>query len=306
MAVLDYKTAPMQEVAELLSVYFNNLPAKDHTFASSLLFQYKKKGTLSEKQDKWLRILAEKAVKDSVGQSVMPEPQSITGDFSTVFKMLTFAKEKLKNPKIRLVAGGDGEYKDPVVLSIAGEKSKWPGQIMVTDGKPYGNRKFYGRIHPKGIFLPNFKKDFPEMKNVALVLAELAKDPEATAAKYGKLTGHCCFCGKHLSDPKSTAAGYGPICAQKYGLVGEYKGSKPQFSLIDYLKVTPHVEQTLQKNFETILAKNISEALDKQMLDGYKVEADPQPVYTASQNTPEPEPVEGKKLPPQDGQEILF
>jgi len=46
----------------------------------------------------------------------------------------------------------------------------------------------------------------------------LASNPAKTAAEYGKLTGHCCFCEAPLKDARSTAVGYGPICADHFGL----------------------------------------------------------------------------------------
>jgi uncharacterized protein DUF6011 len=36
------------------------------------------------------------------------------------------------------------------------------------------------------------------------------------AAEFGRLTGHCCWCGRLLTDPKSIEAGIGPVCAGKF------------------------------------------------------------------------------------------
>jgi hypothetical protein len=115
----------------------------------------------------------------------------------------------LKYPKIRLQTTSGA----PVVLSRAGDKSKYTGQVMVTDGRPYGANTYYGRVDTNGVFYPTF--DAPAVTDL---LARLSRDPAGVASEYGRLTGQCCFCGLSLKDTRSTAVGYGPICAEKFGL----------------------------------------------------------------------------------------
>ncbi len=50
------------------------------------------------------------------------------------------------------------------------------------------------------------------------LLVEFIESPSTVAARYGRLTGRCCFCSKELTDERSVSAGYGPVCAIKFGL----------------------------------------------------------------------------------------
>jgi hypothetical protein len=117
---------------------------------------------------------------------------------------------KLKYPKIRL----ETAQRMPVVLSRAGDRSKYTGQIMVTDGQPYGSSRYYGRVDLFGIFHATDSSN----TYVSDLLQRLSVNPVAVASEYGKLTGNCCFCQLALKDARSTAVGYGPICAEHYGL----------------------------------------------------------------------------------------
>jgi hypothetical protein len=38
---------------------------------------------------------------------------------------------------------------------------------------------------------------------------------EKMARAFGELTGHCCVCGKLLTDPESIRNGIGPVCSDK-------------------------------------------------------------------------------------------
>lgn len=105
----------------------------------------------------------------------------------------------------------------PVLLSVAGGKSKYTGQIMVSDGGPYGDNVWYGRIDRDGKWTLPF--NVPEhIDAIRTLLQEMAERPEETAAQYGKLHGSCCFCSNPLSDERSTEVGYGPTCAKNFGL----------------------------------------------------------------------------------------
>ena len=126
-----------------------------------------------------------------------------------IFAMFTSAHEsKLQRPAIRL-ADDTGSR---LHLSLAGEASKNAGCIYVKQEK--GDKAYYGKITPQGRFLP--VSSCPT--TVEGQLQAFAADPEAIATKYGKLTGHCCFCGRNLTDDRSTDVGYGPVCAGKFGL----------------------------------------------------------------------------------------
>lgn len=125
-----------------------------------------------------------------------------------ILAMFKTASEKLKHPSVRL-ADDAGHY---MVLSLAGAKSKNPGCIYVKGER--GSDAYFGKITPEGKFFP--VRTCPA--SVEPQLKEFAANPEEVAAKYGKLTGCCSFCGRSLTDERSTDVGYGPVCAKKFGL----------------------------------------------------------------------------------------
>ena len=118
---------------------------------------------------------------------------------------------RLKYPKIRLQAGSV-----PVVLHRAGDKSKYNGQVMVTNGAGFNDpsNRFFGRIDTLG----TFHTTDSATPDVLSIVEKLAENPVETAKDYGKLTGHCCFCDSPLKDARSTANGYGPVCAKHFNL----------------------------------------------------------------------------------------
>jgi hypothetical protein len=143
-------------------------------------------------------------------QGAAPQRDSINVSVAGVFALFEQAiSNKLKYPKIRLQTC-DGS---PVMLARAGDKSRYTGQIMVTDGRPFGANTYYGRVDTNGVFFPAAPSS-----GVRDLLMRLSADPAGVAAEYGRLTGNCCFCGLRLTDARSTAVGYGPICADKFGL----------------------------------------------------------------------------------------
>lgn len=117
---------------------------------------------------------------------------------------------QLQYPKIRLQTI-DAK---PVVLSRAGSKSRYQGEIMVTDGGPFGSNQYFGRIDKEGVFHATDSAKIP----VFALLERLSSHPVETASEYGRLTGQCCFCSLGLKDARSTAVGYGPVCADHFGL----------------------------------------------------------------------------------------
>jgi Family of unknown function (DUF6011) len=138
------------------------------------------------------------------------QTQALIGEYSAIFSLFEQAiNAKLKWPRVRLLTSDNL----PVVLKLAGSQSKYTGQIMVTDGGPFGANIYYGRIDLNGKFHAT-----QSAQTVSEVLGKLANNPAEVAKEYGKLTGNCTFCDSPLKDARSTANGYGPICAQHYGL----------------------------------------------------------------------------------------
>ena len=108
---------------------------------------------------------------------------------------------------------------------MAGERSRNPGQINLTDGRPYGDNTYYGRVSTDGqLTLSRYfegESRGPEKDALVASLRRLADEPEKIAAEYGKYSGNCCFCGLPIGegdDRRSAEVGYGPNCAQNYGL----------------------------------------------------------------------------------------
>lgn len=140
-----------------------------------------------------------------------PQTSGLASGVKRVFDLFTRAKSAgLRFPKIRLETA-DGQK---VVLSQAGERSKYLGQVIVTDGGPFGANKFFGRIDAAG----TLTNGSAMTDSVRALVDALAAKPEEVASIYGRRTGSCCFCGRGLEDGRSVAVGYGPICAEKFGL----------------------------------------------------------------------------------------
>jgi hypothetical protein len=196
-----------------LTDHLPNLPYHRLGFASSLINQFSRKGQLSPNQTPWIA----KLIAIAKGDAAQPAPVTV-GDFAGVVSLFKTAAVKLKWPKIRLQVDGL-----PVVLSLAGERSKAPGSVNVAGEGGFGDRAWYGRVSPEGTFDPS-RSLTPEFAAALVpVLQELAGDPLAAVKRYGTLTGSCMFCAKPLTDERSKAAGCGETCAKNYGLHDAWK-----------------------------------------------------------------------------------
>jgi hypothetical protein len=151
----------------------------------------------------------------SIGQK--PAPVAVRSfDMGKLLTMFKRAAVTLKRPAIVLDVDGS-----EVKVSLAGERSRYTGQIMVASAT-YGGA-YYGRIDTDGKFYEGRDKS----DKVVNLLCAMQDSPEKAAAEYGRLTGKCCFCNKALSDEKSTAVGYGKTCAKNFGLSwGKLKANK--------------------------------------------------------------------------------
>lgn len=94
--------------------------------------------------------------------------------------------------------------------------------------KTFGKLKFYasekqvrvesGLRHCGEIIGDEF---FPVDKcpeSIRLQVQLFAVDPVMVLEYFGKATGHCCICGRLLTNEGSVERGIGPICAGRYGL----------------------------------------------------------------------------------------
>ena len=172
---------------------------RGNDFAASLVEQFDRRGDLSPKQWEWVEKLS----------APRPEPTTSAG-FGRIVRLLHSAREHLQYPKITLQT----ERGQTVKLHVAGERSKYAGQVQVTDGGAFGNNRYFGRISEDGEYTESRDVD----ESVRALLVALAGDPVGVAASYGHASGNCCFCVRELTDARSLTVGYGPTCAKNYGL----------------------------------------------------------------------------------------
>lgn len=172
----------------------------NNKFAQSLVIQHDQKG-LSPKQMFWVDKLAK--------EHAMVAPVS-TVDMSPISDVLEHAERHLKHPKFRLVTNTG----QPVMIKILGSRSKRPGQLIVTDGGPFGDNQLFGWIKLDGAF--EATKTCP--REVIDLLEQIAEHPAKALHENGKRSGNCCFCNQKLTDDRSTSAGFGETCAKHWGM----------------------------------------------------------------------------------------
>jgi len=190
----------------------------DKSFAVSLKDQFRKKGTLSEKQWIWVDKLTQKAIMPEQAED---KPTTNIGNLSGLVALMDTAKANQKSlPKLTLKVG-----EQKVKLSVASQHSKYNGGIHVTDGGPYGNNVWFGAVYPTGEFKMNPKVEDEQLDTVTALLKKLSEDPHKTVSELGKLSGNCVFCNKELSDPKSLKVGYGETCSKTWGLHSQWKAA---------------------------------------------------------------------------------
>lgn len=202
----------VSECLDELETLKSELPEKDQAFADSLIKQGHKRG-LSSKQMYWVGKLMEIAITGDIQQAKKTIVN--VGSLAGLVDFFVKAKQHIKYPKI-VMSFENGDLR----LSMAGPTAKKPGTINITDGKPYGQNKWYGRISQEGKWEVNDKvvKDDAELNWLKSILRNFSKDPETAAKLYGHMSGNCCFCSKELTDEKSVHWGYGATCAKNYGL----------------------------------------------------------------------------------------
>ena len=203
-------------VCEALNENIGKLYVKDQDFAKSLCALALKYG-LTGKQAEWARILLQRAYD---GPKVL---KTLTvGSLQHLYNLFEVAKKHLKKPAIllsipRVTEDGDVET-DEVKIFPASMGGKNAGKLYVTDGKPYGQNKFYGSVDAQGDWIA-----LNHNGQVKDLLEAMSKDPAGTAKEHATLTGRCCFCNHKLTDERSTAVGFGPDCAKHYNLTEAWK-----------------------------------------------------------------------------------
>lgn len=138
---------------------------------------------------------------------VEDSPQEI--EAHALLAMFDKAAERVKYPKVSF-----GERESVVKFSRAGQRAGKPGTVNVTDGKPFGENKWYGRIERDGKFKPSRSCTQEVIDQVeAFNLC-----PARYSAERGRESGSCVFCRLPLKDERSLGVGYGKTCANTYGL----------------------------------------------------------------------------------------
>lgn len=165
--------------------------------------------TASIRQMPWIH----KLVLDYAAENAQPAVQTAkTYNFIQLVALLEYARRegKIKRPVLR-IQRGDVHIK----LRFAGDQSANPGCIYIIE---QSTDTYLGKINRNGSYDPrNLSEAILE------ALAEVAKNPLEAATLYGRRTGHCCFCGRHLDHTNSVELGYGPICAEKWGMFHSYE-----------------------------------------------------------------------------------
>lgn len=204
--IQNYTTA--QAVTALTEIVRDGLLLKgrDLLFAADLLKAAATVRGMSSNQDAWVRKL--------IIRALYPEQRPVQGEVvnvAPIFALLAKAQGAgLKYPKIRLHTA-EGRL---VVLALAGAKSKYAGQVMLTDGGPFGSNVWYGAIAQDG----TWQRSRAVTPDVVELLRSLSADPAQVARAFGRATGSCCFCGRELETAESVTVGYGPVCAANFGL----------------------------------------------------------------------------------------
>jgi hypothetical protein len=194
---------PSRSSTPTASIWTSALRSTGSSFAVSLANGASRRGGLSEKQLAWVHILV-------VEHETPREERPATASLHQIRAMMDEAAESLKTPKITLRS----ERGEKIVLRRAGDASRVPGTIYITDGRGFDNNTYYGKLELDGCLRAG--RDITP--TVYAHLLSFDRDPAAVATAHGNLTGCCCFCNRSLTDGRSIAMGYGPICADKYGL----------------------------------------------------------------------------------------
>lgn len=189
------------------------VPPKSMEFCTSLVKQYLEKKRLSERQWYWVGKLTEEATERGEMKKAEETPlKEDEFDYSPIVKLFDTAGEKIGARHIRLQT----KQGTKVQLTPAYPDSSYAGKILVrVRPQDYMARILAGTIDKVGHLQLNSSV---AVLGLIDLLKELANAPAETAAKYGRETGTCCFCGLGLTDPRSVTVGYGPICAGNYGL----------------------------------------------------------------------------------------
>jgi len=172
-------------------------------FAADLVGKAKKFG-LSDKQWAWIHRLVWEADNPKAKVETKVSADDVTVD--AVVALFEHAHGSLKFPKLVFEINGQ-----TVKLARVGS-GKNAGRINLTDGRPYGENTWFGRINKDGSVTVSGSMT----EDVLALLVALDKAPKATIEKYGKASGNCVCCGLPLT--QSAVIGYGEKCSKNWNL----------------------------------------------------------------------------------------
>jgi hypothetical protein len=97
---------------------------------------------------------------------------------------------------------------DGFIFKLAPVHGANPGAVYITreaDGE------YLGKLHHGKLkLLRAYLSEEPAIE-------QIAAQPQDAALRYGRRTGNCACCGRHLDNAQSVELGIGPICAEKFG-----------------------------------------------------------------------------------------
>ena len=199
---LAAKVAAWHEANPEVSQWLREAAGRGFEFAQSLLGSLEQYGSLTDRQMETaarLTLQSQERKAQWAAERAVREAAAPTVDATQLEQSFRTAKSNgLKWPRITM-----GE----MVIKPAGENSKNPGALYVTEDGQYLGKVMGGRF-----FKVRECGDEQEKQVVSLI-----NDPVAAAEAYGHMTGHCCICNRELTNPESVARGIGPICADKFG-----------------------------------------------------------------------------------------
>lgn len=199
---LAAKVAAWHEANPEVSQWLREAAGRGFEFAQSLLGSLEQYGSLTDRQMETaarLTLQSQERKAQWAAERAVREAAAPTVDATRLEQSFRTAKSNgLKWPRITM-----GE----MVIKPAGENSKNPGALYVTEDGQYLGKVMGGRF-----FKVRECGDEQEKQVVSLI-----NDPVAAAEAYGHMTGHCCICNRELTNPESVARGIGPICADKFG-----------------------------------------------------------------------------------------
>lgn len=199
------------DAASIIKDAYSTFTENTKSIVDNFRKYYVKNGHLSEKQMALFMKIAVDAKARKSQKSVV-----VTNDFESISALFKTAGTGLKSPKITFTLGDD-----KIRLVQAGRNSRYAGAINVTDGLPFGQNKWFGRINTDGSFVPNHR--LGDVQDVVDFLKEFASDPVQTVRDNGLTSGNCCFCCKTLTDERSVKVGFGPVCASKWGMKKDWE-----------------------------------------------------------------------------------